>query len=103
MGRLEEALTGRPFETLTGDPQYAYTVAEQGAAGPWVFKVSRPLQAALAAADTHKLKQAAVQWSGAEELDAADPESLLGTLEELAGLATRTTAKGEHLYCWVCL
>lgn len=103
MGRLEAALTGRDFETLTSDPRYARTVAERAAEGPWVFKVSSTLQAALAAADKHKLQQAAVQWSDAEELDAADLESLLGVAEELAGLATRATAKGEHLYCWVSL
>jgi hypothetical protein len=34
----------------TAGPQYARKVAERGAHGPWVIKVSSPLQAALAQA-----------------------------------------------------
>jgi hypothetical protein len=103
MGKLEEALTGQDYWVITADPQYGRKVADQGADGPWVYKVSSPLQAALARAGSKKLTRAAARWSQAEEMHGAAPESLTWVLEELSGLARRATAKDEHLYCWLCL
>jgi len=102
MAKLEEALTGQDYWMITADPQYARMVAGRGDDGPWVIKVSSPLQAALALADSDKLARAAVEWSRAEELHGASPEDMIWMLEGLSGLARRATAKDEHLYCWVC-
>jgi hypothetical protein len=103
MGKLQEALTGQDYWVITADPQYGRTVAERGADGPWVYRVSSPLQAALAIADGDEFARAAVKWSQAEEHYGAAPESLIWVLEELSDLARRASARGEHLYCWLCL
>lgn len=103
MGEIEEALTGQDYEVITADPQHARMITGRGDEGPWVFAVSRPLQAALAQANSGKLARAAEQWSQAEEVHGASPESLIWVLEGLSDLARRATAKNEHLYCWVCL
>jgi len=103
MGKLEEALTGQDYWVITAGPQYARMVAGRGDEGPWVYKVSSPLQAVLARAGSGELARAAVEWSRAEELPGASPEGLTWVLEGLSGLARRATAKDEHLYCWVCL
>ena len=103
MGKLEEALTGQGYRVITADPQYGRKVAERGADGPWVCKISSPLQAALAQAGSDELTRVAVRWSQAEEHHGAAPESLAWVLEKLSGLARRATAKDEHLYCWICL
>jgi hypothetical protein len=103
MGQLEEALTGQDYRVITASPQYARKVTERGAKGPWVIKVSRPLQAALAQAAGDELARAAGEWSRAEEVHGASPEDMIRLLEDLCGLARRATAKDEHLYCWVCL
>jgi hypothetical protein len=103
MGKLEEALTGQDYRVITARTQHGRMVAKGGAHGPWVAKVSSPLQAALSQADSSKLARAAAQWSQAEELRGASAEDLTPILEELSGLARRATARDEHLYCWVCL
>jgi hypothetical protein len=103
MGKLEEALTGQDYRVITAGSQYARVVAGRGDEGPWVCKVSSPLQAALALAGSGEFARAAVEWSRAEEHHGASPEDLTWVLEGLSGLARRATAKDEHLYCWVCL
>lgn len=104
MGKLEEALTGQAYEVITADPQHGRLLAQgDDTDGPWVIHVSSPLQAALALADADTLARAAVRWVRAEELGGASPESMAWVLDGLSGLARRATAKGEHLYCWVCL
>ena len=101
MGKLEEALTGQDYRVITAGPQYSPLVAEQGDEGPWVFKVSSPLQASLAMADSDRLARAAEEWSQAEEHYGASPEHVMRALKELSDLARRATAKDEHLYCWL--
>lgn len=103
MGKLEVALTGQDYRAITAGTQYGRLVAKRGAQGPWVTKVSSPLQAALSLARSGKLARAAAEWSQAEELGGASPKEMTEVLEGLSGLARRTTAKDEHLYCWVCL
>lgn len=71
--------------------------------GPWVSMVSGALQSALARADSDELARAAVEWSRAEELGGATPESMAWALEGLSGPARRATARNERLYCWICL
>ena len=73
IGKLEEALTGQDYRIITADPHYGRMLAERGAQGPWVTKLSSPLQAALALADSGKLARAAAEWSQTEELGGASP------------------------------
>jgi len=101
MGKLEAALTGQDYRVITAGPQYARLVADGGDEGPWVFKVSSPLQASLAMAGSDRLARAAEEWSQAEEHHGASPEHLIWALKELSDLARRATAKDERLYCWV--
>lgn len=99
MGKLEEALTGQDYWVITADPQYARVVAERGAEGSWVIKVSSPLQAALALADSDKLARAAVEWSQAEELDGASPEDVIwggDRRHRRPCLITPTSGKQRH-------
>jgi hypothetical protein len=103
IGKLEEALTGQDYLVITAGSHYGRMVAKLGAQGPWVVKVSSPLQAALSLAGRDQLVRAAAEWSQAEELAGASPEEMTGVMEELSDLARRATAKDEHLYCWVCL
>jgi hypothetical protein len=44
MGKLEEMLTGQGYRITTADSHYGRMVAERGAQGPWVTKVSSPLR-----------------------------------------------------------
>jgi hypothetical protein len=59
MGKLEEALTGQDYRVITAGSPYGRMVAKRGAQGPWVAKVSSPLQAALSLAGSDKLARAA--------------------------------------------
>jgi hypothetical protein len=103
IGKLEAALTGQDYRAITAGTQYGRMVAKRGAQGPWVTKVNSPLQAALSLAGSERLARALAEWSQAEELGDASPEEMTWVLEGLSALARRATAKGEHLYCWVCL
>jgi hypothetical protein len=44
------------------------------------------------------------RWAEIEEFSGeVDPEALAGFIVDLAALAGRARAAGEHLYCWACL
>ena len=104
MGKLEVALTGQDYWAVIAGPQYARMIAGRGDEGPWVCKVSGPLQAALATASDSALALASVDWARVEELQVNGISSdLSGVLEDLAGLARRAAARDEHLYCWMSL
>lgn len=78
MAKLEGTLTGQDYRVITAGSHshYGRMVPERATQGPWVTKVSSPLQAALAQADSGKLARAAAEWSQAEELGGASPEDL---------------------------
>ncbi|GIF72511.1 hypothetical protein [Asanoa siamensis] len=59
---------------------------------------------ALAGLSDEQLPELAVRWAAIEEFGGFVPaDVLVGTMGELAGLARRARAAGEHLYCWICL
>ncbi|HEX3966231.1 MAG TPA: hypothetical protein VHZ03_57905 [Trebonia sp.] len=91
------------YDVITAGPDHGRLVAQRDDDGPWVIAVSAALQAALATASSGQLTQADIPWTQTEEFRWAAPSSMLWVIEELAGLARRATAKGERLYCWICL
>ena len=96
--------TGQDYWAVIAGPQYARMITGRGDEGPWICKVSGPLQAALATASDSAPARAAVDWAQAEELqvNGISPD-LPRVLEDLAGLARRAAARDEHLYCWMSL
>jgi hypothetical protein len=69
-----------------------------------VLALTDGLVHALAQADGERLASVAVPWSQTEEFwGAGDPGALTGLLQELSGLARQAQARGEAVYCWVCV
>lgn len=104
MGTLEELLTGRPYDEVTNDPRSGHIVAIRDEGQLLVVALTDALSRALAAASPQRLADVAVLWAATEEFGGqADPHDLAIVLNELSGLAGRAQAKGERLYCWVCV
>jgi hypothetical protein len=104
MGTLEELLTGRPYDEVTNDPRSGHIVAIRDEGQLLVVALTDALSRALAAASPQRLADVAVPWAAIEEFGGqADPHDLAMVLNELSGLAGRAQAKGERLYCWVCV
>lgn len=101
LGTLEELLTGRPYEDIVADDRI---IADADGGERLVMRVSQSLVRALASASSQDLSEVAVPWSQTEEFwGQADPAELAEDLHHLAGLATRATAAGHTVYCWVCV
>jgi hypothetical protein len=94
---LESLLTEVDEDVILDNPRLADLVADDGDLS--VYTVTDELRDALATSDSDQLAEAAEALVELEELDGADPEVILGVLEELADLARR--AGGQRLYCWV--
>ena len=104
MGTLEELLTGRPYDEVINDPRSGHIVAIRDEGQLLVVALTDALSQALAAASPQRLADVAVPWAATEEFwGQADPHDLAMVLNELSGLAGRAQAKGERLYCWVCV
>jgi len=103
-GTLEELLTGRPYDELESDPKWGGILADRDGGEGLVVTVTDTLVAALADADDEQLSALAGAWSQTEEFwGQADPEVLKSLLGDLAGLARQARAKGQSVYCWVCV
>lgn len=104
LGTLEELLTGKSFDDVMDDPRSGHAAADRDGGERLVLTLTEALSTALASASDEALEQVAVPWSETEEFwDAADPAVLAGFLKDLAGLARRSKASGQRLYCWVCV
>ncbi|MFJ4267902.1 hypothetical protein [Paenarthrobacter nicotinovorans] len=104
LGTLEELLTGRPFDDVMDDPRSGQALADREGGERLVLTLTEPLCTALATASDEALEQVAIPWSETEEFwNAADPALLADFLKDLAGLARRSEASGQRLYCWVCV
>ena len=99
LGTLESRLTEVDEDVILDNPRLADLVADDGDLS--VYTVTDELRDALAISDSDQLAQAAEALIELEELDGADPEVILGVLEELADLARRAQAAGQRLYSWV--
>ncbi|WP_157984501.1 hypothetical protein [Lentzea terrae] len=101
MGKLEELLTGRPYDEVIDDPRCAADLAVEGDGEVLVLTVTDGLRDGLAGAG--ELTEVAAAWAGIEELDRFDPAELAVVLRELKELAVDAVKAGERLYCWVCV
>jgi hypothetical protein len=103
MGTLDEILTGTPFEEVLADTTTAI-IAERDGGERLVVRLSTRLQAALAATDAERLKDAAVPWAATDEFfGLGDPEELGDRLVELSALARTAERLGQRMYCWLCV
>lgn len=102
LGTLESLLTGVDYDTIAGHDTAPVAMADDGER--LVVAVRGDLLAALSGADDARLREAAEPWSRTEEFGGhADPSDLATTLSGLADLARTAAARGDRLYCWVCV
>lgn len=101
LASLETILTDVDEDVVLDNPRLADLVADDG--DLTVYTVTDELRDALATSDSDQLAEAAEQLVELEELDGADPETILGLLEELADLARRAVDANQRLYGWVSL
>lgn len=104
MGTLEALLTGRDYDEILQAHHAGPIVASRDGGQRLVVTLTGELQAALSQADHAQLADAAVPWLQTEEFSSQDDPGLAAAwLSDLAGLARQATARGERLYCWVCV
>ncbi|MDX8035116.1 hypothetical protein SK803_33305 [Lentzea sp. BCCO 10_0856] len=101
MGKLEELLTGRPYDDVVRDERSGQLVAMEGDGELLVLTVTDGLRDGLHQASD--LSDVAVAWAQIEELQRWDPVELAEILHELQALAQKAVSKDERLYCWVCV
>ncbi len=99
LANLESLLTGVDEDVILDNPRLADLVADDGDLS--VYTVTDELREALATSDSDQLGDTVESLGEIEELDGADPEVILGELEELAELARRAQDANQRLYCWV--
>lgn len=104
LATLEELLTGTPYDEIADRPRHAECLAARNDHHRLVLALSDELTTALAEATQTRLAEVATPWSETDEFfGAAAPEDLIGFLTAIAGLAREAQAKGQQLYCWVCV
>jgi hypothetical protein len=101
MGKLEELLTGRPYDEVAEDPRCAEDLAVAHGGELLVLTVTDGLRDALASVD--ELGGVAADWARIEELRGIDAGLLEDVLGQLKALAAAAVQNGERLYCWVCV
>jgi hypothetical protein len=104
MGRLEELLTGRPYDEIAAERRSGQPLAIRDGGERVVLALADSLTNALAEASPERLAEVAAPWSRTEEFwGSADPDMLTELLRDLAGLAGRAHASNQRLYCWICV
>jgi hypothetical protein len=101
MGKLEELLTGRPYDEVFEDPRCGDDLALEDDGEVLVLTVTDGLRDGLAEASG--LDEIAVAWARIEELQGFDPVVLASLLRDLQTLAVEAAKNEERLYCWVSL
>lgn len=103
-GTLEELLTGRPYEDVESDARWGQALAIRDEGERLVLTLTDGLVDALARAEADQLASVSVPWSTTEEFwGAGDPVALTRVLIDLSTTARDARARGETLYCWVCV
>lgn len=105
MGLLESLLTGQDYDSVLDNPRQGEVLAAADD-GVMVVALTDELRDALATSDESRLSVVGAELAATEELDASDAEdvaAVIGGVRELAALARSAQARGEGLYCWVCL
>lgn len=106
LARLETLLTGRSFDEVVEDDRSAAMVAMVDDGERLVLTVTDELFTALAGSDEARLRSVVAEWSQTEEfvLDGGvDVDLLSADLLALGELARRASARGERMYCWLCV
>lgn len=104
LATLEELLTGRPYADVVADPRSGHVVESRDDGERLISTITDALTRALIEAEDEDFRQVAEPWSQAEEFwGQADPAALVEVLGDLAGLAQRSQANGQRMYCWVCV
>lgn len=103
-GTLEALLTGVDYDTVTTNPRWGRVLTLLDDGERVVVSLTDGVRTALADADAARLREVAEPWSRTEELDGwAEPDDLAAVLVELAALAGQASARGDQLYCWICV
>jgi hypothetical protein len=100
--RLEEFLTGRPYDDVVADPRHEALVAPalpEEIDGCMVLSITDTLRDALALLETSALPEMARRWAIAE-FDESDAGGLADLLAALTDLARQAGDRGERLYCY---
>jgi hypothetical protein len=72
--------------------------------GPWIERLSDAVRDDLAAIRPEQVDVLAAQWARIEEFGGHWEPVLVGhVIAQLAALAGRAQADGDHLYCWTSL
>ena len=101
--KLEELLTGTPYDEIADWPRFGEPVAIDDFDTVGVWPVRDELQTALTNATDDQLIAVVAPWSRIEEFwGDFDPDILTEFVRELAVLARSASERGERLYCWVC-
>lgn len=107
MGKLEELLTGAPYDRLEEDPRWGGEISDDDPPEDCgVLSVTDTLRDALAAAPEGALENIVGAWAQTEELAPQDGEGPtrddldrhLAFLHQLRDLAARAHDTGHHLY-----
>ncbi len=102
LGRVAEALCGRPYAEVTAHPRHG-TLVDGVDEGPWVVTVSDELAEALASAAPDRLVAVARTWAAAHGAATLAADRLAPALVALGGLADRAHQVRHGLYCWARL
>ena len=101
LGMLESIITGRSWREIFDKPEHGTVLVHDDEGCRLVVTVSEELRALLTVAAPGQLAEWVIPWSQTEEFRGASPGSLAPFLGELAALARRASARGEHLYCLI--
>jgi len=98
--RLEEFLTGRPYDDVVADPRHDGLVAPspEEIDGCIVLSMTDTLRDAFASLDAPALPEVARRWADAE-FDGSGEDGLATLLAALTDLARQAGGRGERLYC----
>jgi hypothetical protein len=101
LARLEELLTGRSCEEISGDPTGVMLAISEEAMRS-VVSITENLQQAMVRADDGTLCRIAVPWSEPDDVRGcrgADPVAAGELLVKIAGFIRRGRSDGLRLYC----
>lgn len=96
---VEAFLRGCSVEAVEAGSRHGKVLASVDDGQVMVMTVSDELTASLAAASSEQIADAAESWSHFEDFQGTDTSRLSVVLGDLADLARRAIARGEHLYC----
>jgi hypothetical protein len=102
--RAEMLITGRSAEVVKADPRHGDLIAMVGEGEILGLTLTDPFRDELACFDRELLHDVAQGWAASGDFHRTpEPEDLAAFLRDLSGLAERAVARGQRLYCWICV